>query len=257
MSISHVPSATRTLRVLRYLASRPQPATLESISRACDLPRSTAYHLLNTMIAEGFVTHLAEQHRFALDLGAYEAGSGYVRQDPLLQTAGAPMAALCDRLCVSVYLALPYGREVVFVAESRAPTMPPLLQRPTQRLPARCTSPGLALLAALPQDRVRGLYPGPDAFVDERPHDGPIRIDALEKALAVVRQQGFATSPSQAAPGFQTLAAIIPGGPTGARAALEVTYRPDARLTVPRLAPEVMRAAGSIGAMLTARLDRL
>ena len=57
---SQVPAASRALRVLRFLASQPDPVPLDRILRACDLPRSTAYHLLNTMIAEGFVVHLAE-----------------------------------------------------------------------------------------------------------------------------------------------------------------------------------------------------
>ena len=52
---SQVPAATRALRVLRFLASQTDPVPLDRIARACDLPRSTAYHLVNTMIDEGFV----------------------------------------------------------------------------------------------------------------------------------------------------------------------------------------------------------
>ena len=78
-----VPAATRTLRVLRFLASQPDPVPLDRIARACDLPRCTAYHLLNAMIAEGFVVHLADEHRYGLGVAAFEVGSGYARQEPL------------------------------------------------------------------------------------------------------------------------------------------------------------------------------
>ncbi|MDN4176078.1 helix-turn-helix domain-containing protein, partial [Nocardioides sp. SOB77] len=37
-----MPAATRALRVLRFLASQPDPAPLDRIVRACELPRSTA-----------------------------------------------------------------------------------------------------------------------------------------------------------------------------------------------------------------------
>ena len=59
--MSQVPAATRALRVLRFLATQADPVPLDRVMRACDLPRSTAYHLLNTMIAEGFVVHLPDE----------------------------------------------------------------------------------------------------------------------------------------------------------------------------------------------------
>src|SRR5690606_8610644 len=66
--MSQVPAATRTLRVLRFLATQADPVPLERIMREVDLPRSTAYHLLNAMIAEGFVVHVADEHPCRLRL---------------------------------------------------------------------------------------------------------------------------------------------------------------------------------------------
>ena len=78
--MSQVPAASRTLRVLRFLASQPDPVPLDRIMRACDLPRSTAYHLVNTLIDEGFVVHLADERRYGLGVAAFEVGTGYARQ---------------------------------------------------------------------------------------------------------------------------------------------------------------------------------
>ena len=64
--VSQVPAASRALRVLRFLATQADPVPLDRIMRACALPRSTAYHLLNTMIDEGFVVHLPDEHRYGL-----------------------------------------------------------------------------------------------------------------------------------------------------------------------------------------------
>lgn len=88
--MTQVPAATRTLRVLRFLASQPDPVALDRISRACDLPRSTAYHLINAMIAEGFVVHLEDEQRYGLGLAAFEVGSGFARQEPLQRIARRP-----------------------------------------------------------------------------------------------------------------------------------------------------------------------
>ncbi len=75
--MSQVPAATRALGVLRFLASQTEPVSLDRIIRAVEMPRSTAYHLLNTMIDEGFVSHLADEHRYGLGVAAFEVGSGY------------------------------------------------------------------------------------------------------------------------------------------------------------------------------------
>ena len=96
--MSQVPAATRALRVLRFLAAQPDPVPLDRLAAAVGLPRSTAYHLLNAMIEQGFVVHLAEEHRYGLGVAAFEVGIGYARQEPLQRIARRPLAALVDRI---------------------------------------------------------------------------------------------------------------------------------------------------------------
>src|SRR5919204_4659226 len=91
-----VPAATRALRVLRFLASQPDPVPLDRIMRAVDMPRSSAYHLVNAMIDQGFVTHIEDDNRYALGVAAFEVGSGYSRQAPLQRIAPRPIAELLD-----------------------------------------------------------------------------------------------------------------------------------------------------------------
>ncbi|HEY1133031.1 MAG TPA: helix-turn-helix domain-containing protein, partial [Nocardioides sp.] len=148
--MSQVPAATRTLRVLRYLAAQPGPVPLERIARECELPRSTAYHLLGAMVAEGFVVHLADERRYGLGVAAFEVGSGYVRQGALARIARRPLAALVDEVGQSAHLAVAHGRDVLYVVEERAPGRPPLVTDVGVRLPAHLTASGRAILAALP-----------------------------------------------------------------------------------------------------------
>src|ERR1700755_2253089 len=109
-AMSQAPAATRALRVLRFLASQPDPVPLDRIMRACDLPRSTAYHLLSVMAAEGFVIHLVEDKRYGLGVAAFEVGSGYSRQEPLQRIARRTLTDLVDRTGQSAQLAVLHGR---------------------------------------------------------------------------------------------------------------------------------------------------
>src|SRR3954469_7239852 len=189
--MSQVPAATRALRVLRFLAGQPDPVPLDRIMRACDLPRSTTYHLLNAMIEEGFVVHLVDEHRYGLGLAAFELGSGYARQEPLQRIARRPLADLADGTGQSAHLAVLHGREVLYVVEERAAGRPPLVTDVGVRLPAQLTASGLAMLAALPAQQVRALFPSRDAFV-RRHGVGPESASALRTLLQEVRRKGYA-----------------------------------------------------------------
>ena len=206
--MSQVPAATRTLRVLRFLASQPDPVPLDRIMRACGLPRSTAYHLLRAMVDEGFVVHLPDEHRFGLGVAAFEVGSGYSRQEPLQRIARRPMAALVDRVGQSAHLAVLHGRDVLYVLEERTPGRPPLVTDVGVRLPAHLTASGRAILARLPAAQVRALYPGPAAFVD-RHGTGPQTLSALRTVLSETRQRGYAVEEGEVTPGLASVAAAV------------------------------------------------
>ena len=164
--MGQVPAATRALRVLRYLARQPDPVTLDRLAAEVGLPRSTAYHLVTAMIEEGFVVHLAEEHRYGLGVAAFEVGSGYARQEPLQRITRRHLAALVDAVGQSAHLAVLHGRDVLYVLEERAPGRPPLVTDVGVRLPAQLTASGRAVLAALPAPQVRALFPDRSAFVD-------------------------------------------------------------------------------------------
>ena len=195
--------------MLRFLASQPDPVPLERLASALDLPRSTAYHLVNAMIEQGFVTHIAEDRRYCLGVAAFEVGIGYARQAPLQRIAHRPLAALVDRIGQSAHLAVPHGRDVLYVLEERAPGRAPLVTDVGVRLPAHLTASGRAIMAALPASQVRALYPDRTAFVD-RHGRGPQSLQALRSVLerdpaAWVRRPRTARSP----PGFASVAAAV------------------------------------------------
>ncbi|SDS95907.1 DNA-binding transcriptional regulator, IclR family [Nocardioides scoriae] len=206
--MSQVPAATRALRVLRFLASQPDPVPLERIAAALELPRSTAYHLVNAMIAEGFVAHVEEDHRYCLGVAAFEVGTGYTRQAPLQRLAHRPLASLVDRTGRSAHLAVPHGRDVLYVLEERAPGRPPLVTDVGVRLPAHLTASGRAILATLPDAQVRALYPDRSAFVD-RHGRGPRTLTALRSVLGQTRRQGFASEDGEVTPGFASVAVAV------------------------------------------------
>jgi DNA-binding IclR family transcriptional regulator len=251
--MGQVPAATRALRLLRYLAGQPDPVTLDRLASAVGIPRSTAYHLVNAMIEEGFVVHLPEEHRYGLGVAAFEVGSGYTRQEPLQRIARRPLARLVDRVGHSAHLAVLHGRDVLYVVEERAPGRPSLVTDVGVRLPAHLTASGRAVLAQLPPAQVRALYPDRSAFVD-RHGRGPRTLAALRALLAETRQRGYAVEEGEVTPGFASVAAAVLDHNDHPVAGVAVTYPAgSAGLDADGLAAAV-EATRRTAATLTARI---
>ena len=85
--MSQVPAATRTLRVLRFLASQPGPVPLERIARACD-SLEAAGHRDGLVLLAGRAFVVATEDRTVQrelgsgDLGEVHALGGIVMVEP-------------------------------------------------------------------------------------------------------------------------------------------------------------------------------
>lgn len=203
-----VPAARQTLAILRLLGQQAGPIPAAVIARELRLPRSTVYHLLGTLLDEGFVTHLPEDRRYALGIAAYELGTGFTRQAPLQRLSRVPLADLVDRVGHTAHLAVQHGREVVYVIEERAPGRPPLVTDVGVRLPAQLTASGRAILAALPASQIRALFPDPSGFV-LRTGIGPRSMSALRTLLVDGRRRGYALEDGEVTPGWASVAAAV------------------------------------------------
>ncbi len=243
--MTQVPAATRTLQVLRFLAAQPDPVPLERVAAALDLPRSTAYHLINAMIEQGFVTHLAEERRYCLGVAAFEVGTGYARQAPLQRIAHRPLARLVDRVGQSAHLVVPHGRDVLYVLEERAPGRSPLVTDVGVRLPAHLTASGRAILAALPESQVRALYPDRDAFVD-RHGRGPQSLSALRAVLGETRRRGHAEEDGEVTPGFASVAVAVLDPNGTPLAGIAATYDSREQVDLPALVAAVSMTARAV-----------
>ncbi len=231
--------------VLRFLASQPDPVPLERLATALDLPRSTAYHLVNAMIEQDFVTHIAEERRYCLGVAAFEVGIGYARQAPLQRIAHRPLAGLVDRIGHSAHLAVPHGRDVLYVVEERAPGRAPLVTDVGVRLPAHLTASGRAILAALPASQVRALYPDRNAFVD-RHGRGPQSLRALRAVLTETRRRGYATEDGEVTPGFASVAAAVLDHNGTPVAGIASTYEADEEIDLEGLVEAVRDTARAV-----------
>lgn len=251
-----VPAADQTLRILMLLARSRGPLAASMIAQQLELPRSTVYHLLATLQQHGFVMHLPNEKRYGLGIAAVELSSAYERHEPLSRLGRPLVAQLVDKLGHSCHLAVPHGRDVLYVIEERAPGALRLITDVDVRLPMQLTASGRAILAALPKAQVRALYPDSEAFVHR--HDDPAgaeHIDRYSKLRSVLDDtvtRGFALERGSVTAGLTSIGKPVLDHRGWPVASIAVTFA-EARVD-PDQFPGIARAVHQAAQTLSTRI---
>ena len=95
--------------VLRVLHASERPLNASEVARAAGLHRGTAYNILRTLQAEGFVGYDEATRSYAVSLHIVELAYGVLRRSGLMDLARPLMHAVADAHGVSVYLSKVLG----------------------------------------------------------------------------------------------------------------------------------------------------
>jgi DNA-binding IclR family transcriptional regulator len=96
-------------KVLRTLHASERPLNASEVARAAGLHRGTAYNILRTLQAEGFVGYDEATRSYSVSLHILELAHGVLRRSGLMDLARPLMHAVSDAHGVSVYLSKVLG----------------------------------------------------------------------------------------------------------------------------------------------------
>lgn len=182
----------RALDTLELLAAAgPEGMTLSELAGQIGVSKSSAFALLQTLIARGFVADSGARltRRYRLGLALAKLGDAAEFQSPLISLAMPVLQSVTDSTGLTTRLVVPDGPYAVVTARVDAPGSVRFASYLGQREYPHCTSAGKALLAALPPDRARALAAGTGmpARTDRTITDP----DALLRDLEVSRARGY------------------------------------------------------------------
>lgn len=243
---TRAPALVSGLAVLRLLAGTTEPVPAALLAGRLGLPRSSVYHLLGALIAEGFVVHYPEDHGYGLGPAAFEIGTGYLRQQRLERLGRPVLATLVRRSRATAHLGILLGQELLYLIKYE-PTQPlGLVTDVGVRLPAHLTASGRAVLAALPVAEFRAIYPGSAQLVG-RTGGGPTSIGQLRRLVDAERLAGISEEDGHVSPGIASVAVAVRDRTGRPVAAISVSVRSRELATRrDRLASEVHRAAAAL-----------
>jgi len=180
----------RALRVLDYLAESQEPVAIKRLAAELGLNISSAYHVMNTLCADGYVSR--DERTGAYGLGAKTArlGEAYARSWPVEPELRAIVSELGARTGENAYLAMVHGSEVVItdIVESRQRVRVHALHRGySADLHARAL--GKAVLAYREPAAVRAHFAAhPPRRITQRTL---VTLTAIESELERVRRRGY------------------------------------------------------------------
>ena len=258
-----VKSAARVLDVLELLSASSAGLTFIELREALNLPKSSLYMLLGTMLDRDYVSLEGEARRYRIGIRTWEAGHAFIRSRDLADLAHSYLRAVRDELQETAQLAILDGLENVYIAKEDCDRPLRLVSAVGRRLPAHATGLGKVLLAFLPPVELsrRLDAAGPLPRLTERTITEP---EHLFRNLGTIRERKYAVDDGECTVGVYCVAVPIYDHTGSVTAAMSCTV-PSARLDEHRMLVEpllhVLRvnAAGlskALGAPSTVLLER-
>lgn len=217
-----VPAIRRTHDILRELSGRPTPVKAAELARACEMPKSTLYLLLDCLEQRRWVERQDGGYIIGLELMAL--GAAYLRHDGLQAAFHHSAAAFVDRCNEVVQLAALDGFDVVYLAREDARRPVRLVSDLGLRLPAHACALGKALLASLPPEELAARLPRTLPRVTDRTIADAAQ---LHRELDEARRQGLAQDREEVATGLVCFAAFVGVTPLGKRVAVSTSIPTD------------------------------
>lgn len=238
-------SVARTLRILELLASSDKPLALARVADTLEIPRSTAYKILRTLVDRRFVS-VETGNAYAIGLKAFEVGAAHLRTTNVIDFVAPRLTQLTQSLGVTSHYAILDGPDVVYLYKEDPPAVGVQLASSLGvRLPASITAVGKSCLAWLPAERL-------ETFLDQHvtgDHPHQVGREALSEELRLVRQRGYSIDEGETATGIRCVAAPI-FDLNGSRGALGVSHLLTSQHESQNVISEVVRAASAVSTTL-------
>lgn len=249
-SLRLVPAVERAVRLLDLLARSGEPQPLSDLCRQLSLPKSSVHGLLTTLTALG-LTIRGDHQTYSMGPRVLQWAGQYSSQSVLVNAFNTLAAELAALNAETMMLAVLDGSDVVYLACRQGNRPLAVNFRVGGRFPACCTSSGKAIMATLPQERVRQLMA--DGGLRRLTRHSVTSPAILLRQLDETRLRGFAIDDEETAEGMYCFGAGVFGaGQPQAVAAVAVSLIKAS--ATPRRSQEIIASLRALAERLSARL---
>ncbi|MFK0107065.1 IclR family transcriptional regulator [Streptomyces sp. NPDC091217] len=236
-------------KVVRVVEAMTEHRGISEISRSTRLPTSTVHRIIQELVSVGWARRDGESG-YLPGVGLLTLAARAESESGITTLARPAVQRLRDATTHTVHLALRHGDQAVYVDKLEGLRAYEMRSRVGLAIPLHCTGIGKALLAALPEDEVRGILrrAGTPA-VTSHTIDDP---EELVRHLREVARRGYAIDNEENEPATRCIGATVydyRNSPIGGISISSMAFELDEQ-RVRVLAPLVVGAAREISQAL-------
>jgi len=198
----------RALDVLQVLKDMHKPLNISQIGAHLNIPRSSAFDIINTLLQEGFVESGSEAKKtYVLGLRAFEIGAAYLQNNDLSPTTRPYLEKLMQLSDATAFLAIERNYQLVYLDKVESPSAVRTSAQLGSRKDMYCAGLGKALLATYPEHKVKEIFDKTEIkkLTENTITEYPALLDDLEKT----RSRGYAIDNREASPEVFCIAAPL------------------------------------------------
>ena len=203
-----VKSVAKAFAVLQAFGPDSEELVIAEVARSAGIDNATAFRMLNTLVALGYVERVGETRRFRLTIKCLELGFNAIARSNIRDLGRPLMRSLVNDRIEAASIGILDGAEVVYIERIQAGLQRLAVDvRVGNRVPAYSSALGRAILAHLPVEDERSILEAnpPKKLTNFTIVD----VDDLLERIAEVRRQGYAVSDQETVNGLRVLAAPI------------------------------------------------
>lgn len=243
----------RTVDILKLVSKKPDGITLDEICEKLELPKTSGYDIVTTLVQTGMI-HVAKEQkqRYTIGLTAYRIGINYTNNLDFISTIDPVLKAFSREVGKTVFFGIRSDDAIVYICKFEPEN--PIITTATvgTKNPIYCTSLGKAIMAFSEAGDVKQLM---ERMTFKKHTQRTIGSrEQFEKELELVRGKGYAFDARELEEHMECVGAPVFGQDGSVMGAISVSslYKPtedyDALGCLVRTkAAEISRLLGFLG----------
>lgn len=202
-----VKSLDRAINLLELLVRSENGMGVTEMSRELGLHKSTVFRLLDTLKYRGYVEKNEDNQKYAAGIKLFELSSRVINDIESRNRVRPYLEELKERTDETIHLGILNEGEIIYVDKVESNATIRMYSEVGKRVPVHSTSLGKAILAYLPEERVREILA--DKGMKKEAKNTITDPDELIEHLQKVREQGFAVDDEEQEFGIRCIAGPV------------------------------------------------
>ena len=198
-------SIQKAFQILELLAAQ-SPRGVTEIALELGLKKSSVSRLLKALSELGYAAPDVQRGKYQVSPRILSLAQNYIEGDPLVQEGRPILQELSQAVRANAHLAVLVNGALVIVALEPSPERIQVRTRVSGNTPLHASALGKILLASLPEEDRMAMLPSPLSRFTPKTITDPRK---LQKALAQVREEGYAIELEEEHPGVGCMGAPV------------------------------------------------